>query len=79
MWLDCIPFGVAVAVCVPFVLVYQGAVLVVRGCQKWFCGVTFEEEQDDVVEEVETDVEMQRLMKGDNDGVDDDEEVGGRS
>lgn len=79
LWLDSIPFGLAIAVCLPFALLYQGAVLVVRGCQKWFCGVTFEEEQDGVVEEVEADVEMQRLMKGDNDGVDDDEEVGGRS
>lgn len=79
--LDIIPLSFMVAVFlpfVPFVLVYQGAVWAVRGCQKWFCGVTFEEDQDNVVEEVETDVEMQRLMKG-NDDADDDEEVGGRS
>ncbi|KFY87286.1 hypothetical protein V500_07089 [Pseudogymnoascus sp. VKM F-4518 (FW-2643)] len=77
--LDSIPLGLAIAMLLPFVLFYQGAVQLVRGCQKWFCGVAFEEEQDTVVEEVEADVEMQRLMKGNNDGNDDDEEVGGRS
>ncbi|OBT67289.1 hypothetical protein VE03_02612 [Pseudogymnoascus sp. 23342-1-I1] len=77
--LDVIPFCFGVGVLMPFALVYYGAVATVQGCQKWLCGVTFEEEQDSVVEEVETDVEMQRLMKGDNDGDDDDEETGGRS
>lgn len=75
--LDIIPLSIAVAVFVPFVLLYQGAIWLVQGCQKWFCGVTFEEERDNVVaEEVVVDMEMQRLIKGDDD--DDDEETGVR-
>ncbi|KFY69761.1 hypothetical protein V499_09779 [Pseudogymnoascus sp. VKM F-103] len=74
--LDIMSLSVFVGVGLPFYALYMGAVELVRGCQKWFCGVTFEEEeQDGVVEAVETDVEMQRLMKGDNDGDDYDEEV----
>ncbi|OBT78785.1 hypothetical protein VF21_02565 [Pseudogymnoascus sp. 05NY08] len=79
--LDIMSLGVFVGVGIPFYLLFMGAVEVVRGCQKYLCGVTFEEEQDGVVEAVETDVEMQRLMKGDNDSGDYDEEevVAGRS
>lgn len=77
--LDSIPLGVAIGALTPFALLYQVAVLAVQGCQKKLCGVSFEEEQESAVEEVETDVEMQRLMKGVDDGDDDDEEVGGRS
>ncbi|OBT48087.1 hypothetical protein VE00_01094 [Pseudogymnoascus sp. WSF 3629] len=79
--LDIMSLGVFVGVSVPFYMLYAGAVGVVRGCQKWLCGVTFEEGQDGGVEAVETDVEMQRLMKGDNNGDDYDEEevVAGRS
>lgn len=76
--LDSIPLGVVIGALMPFSFLYHMAVLAVQGCQKRFCGVTFEEEQESAVE-AETDVEMQRLMKGDNDGDDDDEEVGGRS
>lgn len=79
--LDIMSLGVFVGVFVPFYMLYAGAVGVVRGCQKWFCGVTFEEGQDGGVEAVETDVEMQRLMKGNNDGdnYDEEEVVAGRS
>lgn len=60
----------------PFYGAYLGAVEMVRMCQKSFCGVAFEEDQDNVAaEEVEVDVEMQRLMKGDHEGDDDDEVV----
>ncbi|KFY33569.1 hypothetical protein V494_07530 [Pseudogymnoascus sp. VKM F-4513 (FW-928)] len=78
--LDFIPFAISVVVCMPFVVFYLGAVDIVRRCQKWFCGLGLEEEEDNVVEEVETDVEMQRLMKGNdnNDDYDEEEEVGGR-
>lgn len=76
--LDIIPLGLIVATLMPFMLLFMGAVQAVRGCQKWLCGVTFEE-QHDVLEEVETDVELQRLIKGDNDGDDDKEEVASRS
>lgn len=78
LWLDSILLGLGIAVCLPLTMLYQLSVVVVRGCQEQFCGMTFEEEQDSVVKVVETDVEMQRLLKDDNDGVHDDE-VGGRS
>lgn len=75
--LDIIPLGIVVAALSPFMLLFMGAVQAVRGCQKWLCGVTFEEQNG--VEEVETDLELQRLMKGDDDGDDDKEGVAGRS
>ncbi|KFX97099.1 hypothetical protein O988_05027 [Pseudogymnoascus sp. VKM F-3808] len=79
--LDIIPLSLAVAIFLPFYGVYEGSVALVRVCQKSLCGVALEEEQDTVVaEEAVVDVEMQRLMKGDNEGDDDDEVVfAGRS
>jgi hypothetical protein len=79
--LDIIPLSLAVAIFLPFYGVYEGSVALVRVFQKSLCGVALEEEQNAVVaEEAVVDVEMQRLMKGDNEGDDDDEIVfAGRS